>query len=153
MKRRQMPLLLAGPFFEDPPAMTPTPDTTDCFEQMSDFGFAQSLQRMTVTFRAAGMQVFARIDHAAAARQAGLSMPQTTVLVCRNPKGDTTLMLASPAAALDLPLRIPIREGDDGHAFIEFHPVIQMRVTAGVAQSLAARLVPSQGSLVHAAQL
>jgi uncharacterized protein (DUF302 family) len=53
------------------------------------------------------------IDHAAAARAAGLEMPATQVIIFGNPKAGTPLMQAVPDIALDLPLRVLVR--DDGH--------------------------------------
>lgn len=63
-----------------------------------------------------GITVFAEIDHAAAAREAGLEMPPTRVLLFGNPKGGTPLMEKHPDLALDLPLRVLVRQGADGKA-------------------------------------
>jgi len=52
-----------------------------------------------------GMTIFARIDHAEAARDAGLAMPPTQVQIYGNAKRGTPLMLAAPSVALDFPLR------------------------------------------------
>lgn len=153
MKRRQLALLLVATCFEDLPAMTSTSDNADFFEQQSGLSFVRTLGRLIAAIEVAGMRVFARIDHAAAAREVDLSMPQTTVLIYGNPKGGTPMMLASPAAALDLPLRVLVREDADGHTFIAFHPVVQMLVKAGVAEPLAARLAPAQQVLVNALRL
>ncbi len=59
-----------------------------------------------------GAGVVAVVDHAAAARAVGLDMPDTQVLIFGNPRAGTPLMLAAPDIALDLPLRILVR--DDG---------------------------------------
>jgi uncharacterized protein (DUF302 family) len=56
-----------------------------------------------------GATVFAVIDHAGAARDAGLDMPATQVLILGSPKSGTPLMLAAPELAIDLPLRILVR--------------------------------------------
>ncbi|MEU8216386.1 DUF302 domain-containing protein [Micromonospora taraxaci] len=60
----------------------------------------------------AGAAVVAVVDHAAAARKAGLSMPDTQVIIFGNPQAGTPLMQAHPQIAIDLPLRIMVR--DDG---------------------------------------
>ncbi|RWA53434.1 hypothetical protein AU476_14045 [Cupriavidus sp. UYMSc13B] len=57
-----------------------------------------------------GMTIFARIDHAEAARNVGLAMPPTQVLIYGNAKRGTPLMLAAPGVALDLPLRVLVRD-------------------------------------------
>ena len=57
---------------------------------------------------AAGMTVFARVDHAAGARTAGLQLPDEVLLLVGAPKVGTALMQAAPQAGLDLPLHILI---------------------------------------------
>jgi uncharacterized protein (DUF302 family) len=62
-----------------------------------------------------GASVVAVVDHAAAARAVGLEMPDTQVLIFGNPRAGTPLMLAAPDIALDLPLRVLVRDdGDPG---------------------------------------
>jgi len=150
MNRRHCSLLLIATFSEGLTAMTPSAEIAEFSERPSDLGFVPTLARLTDAIEAAGMRIFARIDHAAAAKEAGLSMPPTTVLLYGNPKGGTPLMLASPAAALDLPLRVLVREDAQGRSFVSFHPVVAMLVKAGVPEPLAARLAPAQQLLVDA---
>ena len=61
-----------------------------------------------------GIGVVALIDHAAAARRAGLELPDTQVLIFGDPHAGTPLMRARPEIALDLPPRIMVR--DDGQS-------------------------------------
>jgi uncharacterized protein (DUF302 family) len=75
--------------------------------------FADTLTRLQSTLESNGFKIFATIDHQAAARSVGLDMPPTTVLVYGNPKGGTPLMLAAPDFALELPLRVLVREDSD----------------------------------------
>jgi uncharacterized protein (DUF302 family) len=119
-------------------------------ERLSKLPFATALDRITASIEAAGMQVFARIDHAAAASAVGLAMPPTTVLIYGNAKGGTPIMLDAPIAALDLPLRVLVREDMHGRVCIAFHPVVAMLKRAGVPQELASRLVPAQSLLIDA---
>jgi len=98
------------------------------------------------------MTIFSRIDHAAGARAAGLAMPPATVLIYGHAKGGTPIMLAAPLAALDLPLRVLIREDEQGRTQLAFHPVADMLLQAGVPDTLATRLAPAQQLLVRAIQ-
>jgi uncharacterized protein (DUF302 family) len=59
-----------------------------------------------------GATVVAVVDHAAAAQATGLTMPATQVIIFGNPKAGTSLMQAVPELAIDLPLRVLVR--DDG---------------------------------------
>ena len=48
-------------------------------------------------------------------------MPPTKLLIFGNPQAGTPLMLASPAAAIDLPLKILVREDDAGKVWISWN--------------------------------
>lgn len=119
-------------------------------DHLSAHDFAATLDRLTRAIAAAGMTIFARIDHAAGAREAGLAMPPTTVIIYGNPKGGTPIMLAAPLTALDLPLRVLVREAADGRIWVAFHPATPMLRAAGVPEALATRLEPAQRILLQA---
>ena len=80
----------------------------------SPFGFDETLARIEGAAREAGNTIFARIDQAAAARGAGLTLRPTVALIFGNPKGGTPLMAASPAFALELPLKVVVWQDADG---------------------------------------
>lgn len=122
----------------------------DLVELVSPVAFGPTLIRLTDAIAAAGMTIFARIDHAAGARAAGMAMPPTEVLIYGNPKGGTPLMQAAPHAALDLPLRVLVREAADGRTRVAFHPIAAVLQRAGVPEALASRLEPAQRVLVEA---
>jgi uncharacterized protein (DUF302 family) len=124
--------------------------TPDLVELESADNFTATLERITHAIESHGMTIFASIDHAAGARTVGLVMPQTIVLLYGNPKGGTPLMLAAPQAALDLPLRVLVREREDGKAVVAFHPAMPMLKHAGVPDALASKLDPAQAILTAA---
>lgn len=124
--------------------------TLDLVELESPDAFAPTLERIAKAIESHGMTIFARVDHAAGARAAGLAMSPTIVLLYGNPKGGTPLMLAAPQAALDLPLRVLVREREDGKAVIAFHPAAPMLKRAGVPDELASKLDPAQAILAAA---
>jgi uncharacterized protein (DUF302 family) len=119
-------------------------------EHQSSFAFDQTVDRLSEAIIKAGMQLFAVIDHAANARAAGLEMPPSTVLIYGKAEGGTMIMLASPASALDLPLRVLVRQDADGRTIMAFHPVAPMLETYGIPASVAARLKPAQDLLCKA---
>lgn len=120
-------------------------------EIVSLLDFAATLARVTDAITAAGLTVFARIDHAHGAAQVGLAMPPTVVLLYGNPKGGTPIMLAAPGAALDLPLRVLIRAAEAG-TLVSFHPIAPTLLAAGVPDHLANTLDPAQHLVVEAIQ-
>jgi uncharacterized protein (DUF302 family) len=122
----------------------------DAKEYLSSLAFQSTIDRLVAAIEKAGMSVFARIDHAAGAKEVGMTMPPTVVLLYGNPKGGTPIMLASPVAALDLPLRVLVREDSQGHALVSFHPIAAVLRRAGVPDDLATRLEPAQRVLIDA---
>ena len=52
------------------------------------------------------MKVFVVIDQSAEARQVGLNLRDTVMVVFGNPRAGTPVMDAAPLAALDLPLKV-----------------------------------------------
>ena len=124
--------------------------TPEVIEQASAVAFGPTLERLKAAIEGAGMILFAQIDHAAGAREAGMAMPPTMVLIYGHPMGGTPLMLAAPLAALDLPLRVLVREDADGRTLVSFHPAAPMLRQAGVPEALATRLDPAQHLLVEA---
>jgi len=125
-------------------------ETTDIVEHGTTLGFSETVERLTRAIEAAGMAVFARVDHAAAAAAVGLALPPTLVLIYGNARGGTPIMRDHPRAALDLPLRVLVREGDDGSVRVSFHPIVPVLVRDGVAPAAAHRLEPGQELLLAA---
>ncbi len=125
-------------------------ETPDIVEHASPVPFEETVERLTEAMTAAGMTIFSRIDHAANARDVGMMMPRTMLLIYGDPKGGTPVMLAAPMAALDLPLRVLVMEREDGTAAIAFHPVTAMLHRAGASKDAAARLEPAQRMLLAA---
>jgi Helix-turn-helix domain len=57
-------------------------------EHVSSMDFASTVERIVDALTEAGLMLFARIDHAAGARDAGMEMPPATVLILSvMPKG------------------------------------------------------------------
>lgn len=125
---------------------------TDMVELISAGAFEPTVALIVETIEKAGLTIFARIDHAAAARTVGLEMPPTTVLVYGNPRGGTPVMLAAPNAALDLPLRVLIRQDAAGPVHVVYHMITETLHAAGVPAEMAARLEPAQRLILQAMQ-
>src|SRR5471030_3146634 len=128
----------------------PVPASADTIELSSPYDFAPTLTRLADALEGAGLTIFARSDHQAAAKNVGLDMPPTTVLIFGNPKGGTPLMLAAPSLALDLPMRVLVREDGSGHTLVAFHPALALTRAAGLPDDKAAGLEKS-AALISAA--
>ena len=98
-----------------------------------------------------GIQVFARIDQAAAAAAVGLQMPPTVLLVFGNPRAGTPIMLAHPIAALDLPLKALAWQDADGKTWLSSNDVGLLTERHGVPPDVAAPLAKVDALLEAAA--
>lgn len=87
----------------------------------SKYSVADTMSRLEKVVEGKGFTIFARIDHEAAARKDGLTMPPTQVLIFGNPKGGTPLMLAAPTAAIDLPLKALVWQDDKGKVWLSYN--------------------------------
>lgn len=126
------------------------PGNSDLIEIASGESFDTTLDRLVEAIARSGMTLFVRIDHAAGALALGTPMPPATVLIYGSPAGGTPLMLAAPLAALDLPLRVLVRENDQGQVAMLFHPMAPVLRQAGVPETLTNRLDRAQLMLVEA---
>ncbi len=77
-------------------------------------------------------------------------MLPTMVLLYGSPRGGTPIMLATPHAAIDLPLRVLVREDADERVLIAFQPIAPLLRAAGVPDAPARRLEPAQHLLIEA---
>ncbi len=98
----------------------------------SDASFETVLQRLHDIIRERGLTLFAEIDHARNAHEAGLEMPNARVVIFGNAKAGTPLMLAAPDIALELPLRILVREQPDGSTVLVHHDPARLAAAFGV---------------------
>jgi uncharacterized protein (DUF302 family) len=80
----------------------------------------ETLDRLTVTLKEKGITPTARVDHAAAAKAAGLELPPTEVLLFGNPRLGTPLMQASRHSAIDLPMKVLAWEDNTGKVWIAY---------------------------------
>ena len=74
--------------------------------KISARGVADTVARLLELLAGRGMKVFAVVDQQAEARQVGLSLRPTTLVVFGDPAAGTPVMVAAPLAALDLPLKV-----------------------------------------------
>lgn len=80
----------------------------------SPYSVADTLNRLEKLLQAKGVIIFARIDHAAGAKKAGMELRPTQALLFGNPKIGTPLMMANQRIGLDLPLKVVVWQDADG---------------------------------------
>ncbi|MFI4909847.1 MAG: DUF302 domain-containing protein [Steroidobacterales bacterium] len=101
-----------------------------------------TIDRLEGLLKQRGILVFARIDFSGDAGRAGLRMRAQQMLIFGNPKAGTPLLLAAPAAGLDLPLKLLSWEATDGRVWVAYNDpqyiVQRYRLPGELAANLAA---------------
>ena len=97
-----------------------TPDETGIVTKLSNRSVAATTERLTGMVREKGMTLFAVIDQSAAAREVGLDLRDTTLVIFGSPLAGTPVMAASPLSALDLPLKALIWS-DEGQTKVSYY--------------------------------
>ncbi len=80
----------------------------------SSSGAKETADRVERLVKERGLTLFDRIDHAKGAREVGMDLRPTEVLIFGNPKGGTPLMKCAQTAGIDLPLKILVWEDEAG---------------------------------------
>ena len=96
----------------------------------------QTVERLKGILEAKGVAIFALIDHSGEAEKVGLKMPPTKLLIFGSPKAGTPVMLAAPSIAIDLPLKILIREDPAGKVWVSYNGPEYLQERHGVPQEL-----------------
>jgi len=79
---------------------------------------ATTLDRLEAIFKAKGITVFVRVDHAAGAMKIGEEMAPTQLLLFGNPKLGTPLMKVNREAGFDLPMKALAWTDDAGRTWL-----------------------------------
>jgi uncharacterized protein (DUF302 family) len=98
------------------------------------------------------MLVFARIDFGADAERAGLSMRPMQALLFGNPKAGTPLLIASPRAGLDLPLKALAWEDADGAVWLSSNTPDYLQARHALAEGLIANIAGARALIEQAAK-
>jgi uncharacterized protein (DUF302 family) len=88
----------------------------------SRFAVNETSNRLAAELERRGIRVAARIDHAAAAKAAGLDMPPTELIMFGNPRLGTPLMVAQPSVAIELPMKMLVWQDGAGKVMIGYTP-------------------------------
>jgi len=105
-------------------------------DRPSNHSVDQTVARLESILQSKGIKVFAVIDHSGEAKNAGLEMRPTKLLIFGSPKAGTPLMLAAPSIALDLPLKILVWEDGDGKVWLSYNSPEYLQERHGLPKDL-----------------
>ena len=105
---------------------------------------AETVARLLAVVAARGMEVFAVIDYSGKAREVGLDLRDTKLVIFGSPSALTPVIAAAPLAALDLPLRVVVWE--NGYQTLVSYPApAAVARRYGLDADLAAALASIDG--------
>jgi uncharacterized protein (DUF302 family) len=107
--------------------------------KLSPRSVADTTTRLTDILAAREVQLFTVIDQAAEARQVGLQLRGTVLVIFGNPQAGTPVMAASPMAALDLPLKVLVWD-DGGQTKVSYYSPAEIAARHGLGPGLEKNL-------------
>lgn len=122
-------------------------DDNKLFLLEGQYPVADTVTRLEAALKERNIPLFAKFDHAQNARDAGLELRPTTVLVFGSPKVGTGLMQSDQSISLELPLRISIWEDEAGSIWLAFPHLHPMAAEYGLEKHPA---IPKMESLMEA---
>jgi uncharacterized protein (DUF302 family) len=113
-----------------------------------------TIDRLEAEIKAKGMTMFARVDHAAGAKDVGMALRPTELLIFGNARGGTPLMEAAQTIGIDLPLKALAWQDADGKVWLSYNEpawIAGRHGAAGQTAELAQRLGEALAGLTKAA--
>jgi uncharacterized protein (DUF302 family) len=114
-----------------------------------------TMDKLEALVKERGLNVFARIDHAAGAAKIGKSLRPTELLIFGNPQGGTPFMECAQSVGIDLPLKALVWEDASAQVWLGYNdpaflakrhaaascPVVEnlRKALAGIAEAVTAR--------------
>ena len=100
----------------------------------SAYSVKKTGDRLVNALEAKGMNVFARIDHAAGARKVGKQLRPTELILFGNPKVGTPLMQCQQKVAIDLPQKALIWKDASGQVWLSYNDPNYLAQRHGISQ-------------------
>lgn len=111
--------------------------------------------RLESALTAKGITIFARIDHAAGARQIGQSLRPTLLIIFGKPAMGTPLIQRSRSIGIDLPLKALIWEDTSGQVWLTYTAPQELASRHGITEMGASieKMTQALSNLAMAATL
>jgi uncharacterized protein (DUF302 family) len=120
----------------------------------SSHGPKDTVERLEAEVKARRLTIFARIDHAAGAAAAGLSLPPTEVLIFGNAKGGTPPMQSVQTIGIDLPLKALVWQDASGVTLLSYNDpawLAKRHGVSGAAEAAVGNLSAALRAIAQAA--
>jgi uncharacterized protein (DUF302 family) len=118
----------------------------------SAYSAAETMDRLADTVTKAGLHIFARVDHAAGAEQAGMLLRPTQLLIFGQARGGTPLMQENQTAGIDLPLKALAWTDADGKTWLSYNDPDWIAQRHGLGEPSAQAVQTMRGALAKLAR-
>ncbi len=116
MRRLTLAVLVAGLVL-----ISPASYATGLVLTRSSHSVGDTMDRLETILRTKGLKVFARIDHAAAAKEVGVDLRPTQLLLFGNPRLGSQLFTSNQLAGIDLPMKALAWEDAEGRIWLAYN--------------------------------
>jgi uncharacterized protein (DUF302 family) len=89
--------------------------------RLSGKSVAGTVERLTRLIEERGFTLFRVIDHSGTAEKVGLQMPESKLVMFGKPAVGASVMIASPLAGLDFPLKVLVWEDRSGAVSVSYN--------------------------------
>lgn len=114
---------------------------------VSSSGHGETVARLLDAISQRALTVFAQIDHAAAAREVGMDLPDEVVIVFGSPRAGTPLMQTDARVGIELPLRMLVWR-HEGQTVIGYNDPTELARAYNL--TMQAATLDAMSSLLHA---
>ena len=87
----------------------------------SSFGVEETAERLQNVLKEKGMTIFNRVKHSDAAKNVGVELRETELIIFGNPKVGSPLMKCEQSVAIDLPQKAIIWKDSQGKVWISYN--------------------------------
>lgn len=112
---------------------------TQVITKISPRSVTATVSRLTGILAAKGIKVFGVVDQGEQAREAGLRLRETVLVIFGNPAAGTPVMEAAPLSALDLPLKVLVW-ADGSRTNVTYYSPAALAARYGLSAELTASL-------------
>lgn len=100
----------------------------------SPHSVSETMNRFESVAKERGLNIFARVNHAAGAAKIGKTLRPTEVIIFGNPQGGTPFMECAQTVGIDLPLKALVWEDDAAQVWLGYNDPAYLAKRHGVAQ-------------------
>lgn len=87
----------------------------------SNYSVQESADRLEKLLQEKGMKIFARVHHSEAAKNVGVALRDTELLIFGNPKAGSPLMACAQSVAIDLPQKALVWQDAEKAVWISYN--------------------------------